>query len=174
MKISRLKIVRFILLIFALLNPICFQAQVGSGDSKKGTIHVKRTPSQRALLVLERKRTLKRLTGYLFIYAGHHYKITFPPSYKSNLYPLAFNNRALAICDADKNLTSNRITFYEYELFSSAIFIEKRKGLYNSVIHDLSLLPPGSSAWIINLQFLDEQKKLHENEISTFKIEKLD
>lgn len=92
------------LFVFSLTGHFFTLAQTNTGKEKGETIHVKK-PS----ITIEKRAN--RISNFFFTYAGHHYKIIFPPTYKSNLYLLILNNQRIAICDGDKNIISYIITY---------------------------------------------------------------
>jgi hypothetical protein len=62
-------------------------------QNKKGTITVKK-PAGKKILALKKQK----LRFYYFsLGRNYRYKITFPKSYTSDLYPLIFNNQGMVI-----------------------------------------------------------------------------
>jgi hypothetical protein len=164
--------IRITCILFLFLLPFSSFSQ--DTISKKGTVTVrksdkKHSPSKRA------KQEKKRITTYYFNDSQYKYKITFPESYKSNLYPLDFGSSTLAIADENENLTENQLVSTTYELFNSNIFIERKFDPSGSLMlfQDLFMLPVGSSVWVVKLVYKEPNGNENDTEITSFKIEKI-
>jgi hypothetical protein len=164
---------RLLSFVFSILLLASARAQT---DDRQGTVHVKKTGETKSVPPQNPAAAVQRLKTFVFRRSGHSYKISFPDNYKADLYPLVFDgDGGIVLTDASKKMTDNVFLKFDYELYKGNVFAVKRTEIYYSsgLLQEMMLMPPGSSAWISNLVYKDKDGRSHFNEISTFKIEKL-
>jgi hypothetical protein len=165
----------FVLALFSL--PAMLFAQAPAETSKTGTVKIRKVESDKIIAPVDPKKgkTGKKLYFYTFMMNAIQYKVTFPKGYNSDLYPMIFNYKGLAISDADKNLTDDVPQTFSYELFVKNVFVSKQTNMKEFYFSQmlLEIKDNGSFVWVSALSFKDKNGLIHTNEIPTFKIERL-
>lgn len=166
----------FLFFILLLPGSVLF-AQAPAGPGKTGTIKVRKAGTDKVLPVLQqkKKKSGKKLYSYTFVMNSFRYKVTFPKTYSSEVYPMIFNNSGLAISDADRQLTDDKPQTFSYELFVKNTFVTKKTGMNNFFFNQmlLQIRDNGSFVWVSEFSFRDRKGVIHTNEIPAFKVERI-
>lgn len=145
-------------------------------EQKRGTIKVKKAGQTVYLISKATTQVVPQNRVFRVRFYNFDFKEYFPKEYKSDLFPLVFNRTGLILADEKMQWTNNVILSYDYELFKTQV--QFKKGNANSFnltvpLRELSYMMNGSSLWIKNLVYKDQNGVIHENEIGEFKIEKV-
>jgi len=107
---------KILLCTFLVFSSLVIIGQTPSKSTYWGTIKVKKTKTLSSIPKLIRKKK-SGIRVFRVRYNGSEFKETFPETYKSDLFPLVFNNRGLILTDENKQWSDNTISGYDFEIF---------------------------------------------------------